>query len=237
MWHYLRQGRVRSSRRTAEQLERGRDARRAIDRISSGDAGAAARALCPWCEYRAQLSRPSPDAARPERERVGRPDLEPTRGRAWASLSLGCRHGPPRRAHSPPARQLHLPARLRGDRRGGGRRRAGGRAGARRVDALGARVAKILSTHHHPDHSMANPELAKRYGAPVYGHVATRAAARASPRARGGRHVTVGRERRASSSSRRTRAGTSPTSSTARCSAATRCSPRAAGASSRARPR
>ena len=44
----------------------------------------------------------------------------------------------------------------------------------KRVDALGARVAKILSTHHHPDHSMANPELAKRYGAPVYGHVSDR---------------------------------------------------------------
>jgi len=44
----------------------------------------------------------------------------------------------------------------------------------KRVDALGARVAKILSTHHHPDHSMANPELARRYGAPVYGHVSDR---------------------------------------------------------------
>ena len=40
----------------------------------------------------------------------------------------------------------------------------------RRVDALGARVTKILSTHHHPDHAAANPELAKRYGAPVFGH-------------------------------------------------------------------
>jgi hydroxyacylglutathione hydrolase len=44
----------------------------------------------------------------------------------------------------------------------------------KRVDALGVRVGKILSTHHHPDHSMANPELAKRYGAPVYGHVSDR---------------------------------------------------------------
>jgi hydroxyacylglutathione hydrolase len=44
----------------------------------------------------------------------------------------------------------------------------------KRVDALGVRVAKVLSTHHHPDHSMANPELAKRYGAPVYGHVSDR---------------------------------------------------------------
>jgi hydroxyacylglutathione hydrolase len=40
----------------------------------------------------------------------------------------------------------------------------------RRVDALGCRVTKILSTHHHPDHSAANPELAKRWGAPVFAH-------------------------------------------------------------------
>jgi hydroxyacylglutathione hydrolase len=40
----------------------------------------------------------------------------------------------------------------------------------RRVEALGASVKKILSTHHHPDHAAANPELAKRYGAPVFGH-------------------------------------------------------------------
>jgi len=40
----------------------------------------------------------------------------------------------------------------------------------KRVDSLGARVTKILSTHHHPDHSQANPELARRYDAPVYGH-------------------------------------------------------------------
>jgi hydroxyacylglutathione hydrolase len=44
----------------------------------------------------------------------------------------------------------------------------------KRVDALAVRVSKVLSTHHHPDHSMANPELAKRYGAPVYGHVSDR---------------------------------------------------------------
>jgi hydroxyacylglutathione hydrolase len=41
----------------------------------------------------------------------------------------------------------------------------------RRARQLGVRVTKILSTHHHPDHSAANPELAKRYDAPVYGHV------------------------------------------------------------------
>jgi len=40
----------------------------------------------------------------------------------------------------------------------------------RRVEATGARVVKILSTHHHPDHSMANPVLAERWGVPVFGH-------------------------------------------------------------------
>ena len=40
----------------------------------------------------------------------------------------------------------------------------------KRVEASGARVTKILSTHHHPDHAAANPELAKKYGAPVFGH-------------------------------------------------------------------
>jgi hydroxyacylglutathione hydrolase len=40
-----------------------------------------------------------------------------------------------------------------------------------RVEATGASVKLILSTHHHYDHSMANPQLAERYGVPVYGHV------------------------------------------------------------------
>jgi hydroxyacylglutathione hydrolase len=44
----------------------------------------------------------------------------------------------------------------------------------RRAKAIGSRVTKILSTHHHPDHAMANPELAKHYGAPVYGHASDR---------------------------------------------------------------
>lgn len=44
----------------------------------------------------------------------------------------------------------------------------------RRVEATGARVTQILSTHHHPDHSAANPELAKRWHAPVLGHVSDR---------------------------------------------------------------
>jgi hydroxyacylglutathione hydrolase len=41
---------------------------------------------------------------------------------------------------------------------------------ARRVDELGARVSKILTTHHHYDHCAAHPELAERYGVPVFGH-------------------------------------------------------------------
>lgn len=40
-----------------------------------------------------------------------------------------------------------------------------------RVEALGVTVTHILSTHHHWDHSGANPELAERYGAPVFGHI------------------------------------------------------------------
>jgi len=44
----------------------------------------------------------------------------------------------------------------------------------KRADALGARVVKILSTHHHPDHAAANPELARRYAAPVFGHTSDR---------------------------------------------------------------
>jgi hydroxyacylglutathione hydrolase len=39
-----------------------------------------------------------------------------------------------------------------------------------RVVSTGATVTAVLSTHHHFDHSMANPELAERYGVPVYGH-------------------------------------------------------------------
>ena len=39
------------------------------------------------------------------------------------------------------------------------------------VERLGVEVSVVLSTHHHWDHSGANPELAERYGAPVYGHV------------------------------------------------------------------
>jgi hydroxyacylglutathione hydrolase len=39
-----------------------------------------------------------------------------------------------------------------------------------RVERLGVRVTKVLSTHHHLDHSGANPELAARFGTPVIGH-------------------------------------------------------------------
>jgi hydroxyacylglutathione hydrolase len=43
-----------------------------------------------------------------------------------------------------------------------------------RVERVEARVVAVLSTHHHPDHSGANPELAKHYGVPVYGHASDR---------------------------------------------------------------
>jgi len=41
----------------------------------------------------------------------------------------------------------------------------------RRVEELGVTVTLVLSTHHHFDHSKANPELAAKYGVPVVGHV------------------------------------------------------------------
>jgi len=41
----------------------------------------------------------------------------------------------------------------------------------KRAEDLGVRVTKVLSTHHHFDHSAANPDLAKHYGVPVFGHV------------------------------------------------------------------
>jgi hydroxyacylglutathione hydrolase len=39
-----------------------------------------------------------------------------------------------------------------------------------RVSALGVRLTQVLSTHHHADHSGANPTLAERYRVPVRGH-------------------------------------------------------------------
>ena len=66
----------------------------------------------------------------------------------------------------------------------------------RRVEAIGARVTRILSTHHHPDHSGANPELARRWGVPVFGHASD--AGRLPGLTDGleeGMEVAVGRER------------------------------------------
>ena len=41
-----------------------------------------------------------------------------------------------------------------------------------RVEQTGARVTQIWSTHHHPDHAMANSKLAAHFGGvPVMGHV------------------------------------------------------------------
>ncbi|HKE10060.1 MAG TPA: hydroxyacylglutathione hydrolase [Myxococcota bacterium] len=65
----------------------------------------------------------------------------------------------------------------------------------RRVEATGARVTKVLSTHHHPDHSAANPQLAKQWGVPVFGHASD--AARLPGFTDGleeGDQVSVGRE-------------------------------------------
>jgi hydroxyacylglutathione hydrolase len=39
-----------------------------------------------------------------------------------------------------------------------------------RAEKLGVRVVKVLSTHHHYDHSQANPELAAHFKVPVLGH-------------------------------------------------------------------
>jgi len=64
----------------------------------------------------------------------------------------------------------------------------------RRVEKLGVRVVKVLSTHHHPDHSAANPELASRYGAPVFGHASDKS--RLPGFTNGleeGNHVAIGR--------------------------------------------
>lgn len=41
----------------------------------------------------------------------------------------------------------------------------------RRVEATGANVRQVLSTHHHADHAAANPVLAERFASPVLGHV------------------------------------------------------------------
>ncbi len=41
----------------------------------------------------------------------------------------------------------------------------------KRVQELDVTVEMILSTHHHPDHSHANPVLAEHFQVPVLGHV------------------------------------------------------------------
>ncbi len=43
-----------------------------------------------------------------------------------------------------------------------------------RLEASGARLSKILNTHHHLDHSGANAELAEKYGVPVIAHQSDR---------------------------------------------------------------
>ncbi len=67
---------------------------------------------------------------------------------------------------------------------------------AKRVKASGAKVTSVLSTHHHPDHSQANPELSRSYDAPVYGHASD--SARLPGFSHGleeGDELSVGRER------------------------------------------
>ena len=111
----------------------------------------------------------------------------------------------------------------------------------RRVEALGARVTKILSTHHHGDHSAANPELAKRYDAPVFGHASdsgrlpgqTEGLEEGDTRRRGPRDGARALHPGAHARPHRLRLRRARAPS----SAATRCSRPAAGASSRARPR
>ncbi len=65
-----------------------------------------------------------------------------------------------------------------------------------RVESIGTRVTALLSTHHHPDHSAANPVLAARWNAPVLGHASDEG--RLPGFSRGlqeGDVVSVGRER------------------------------------------
>ena len=109
-----------------------------------------------------------------------------------------------------------------------------------KVSEVGCKVTKILSTHHHPDHSMANPALAEKYGAPVFGHPSD------SGRLPGftdgldeGDTISVGNETARIFFIHRTRWATSRTSSMVRrpCSRVTPSSPAAAAGCSRATPR
>jgi len=66
----------------------------------------------------------------------------------------------------------------------------------KRIDSLGAKLTKVLSTHHHWDHAAANPDLAKRYGAPVYGHASDEGRLPGlSEGLEEGDHIEVGRQR------------------------------------------
>ena len=66
----------------------------------------------------------------------------------------------------------------------------------KRIDSLGAKLTKVLSTHHHWDHAAANPDLAKRYGTPVYGHASDEGRLPGlSEGLEEGDHIEVGRQR------------------------------------------
>ena len=155
---------------------------------------------------------------------------------------VASRDGAAHRTHPDLEGQLHLPPRLRGDRRGGRRRRARGRAGgaARR----GARRARHARSSRPTTTPITRWRTRSSRSATTRRSSATSRTPTRLPGftdgleegdTRRGRHAS----RRASSSSPPTRAATSPTSSTRRrrSSAATRCSPRAAAVSSRARRR
>ena len=110
----------------------------------------------------------------------------------------------------------------------------------KRIEASGAKITKILSTHHHFDHSAANPDLAKRFDVPVYGHASD--SGRLPGQTDGleeGDTIRVGNQQASILFIPAHTKGTSPTTSpTPRPSfAATPCSWRAAAGSSKARRR
>ena len=99
-------------------------------------------------------------------------------------------------------------------------------------------LAAILATHHHADHVGGIAELLQNYRVPVYGPK-QRADPDAHQPVSEGDTVTHPRARRRASrcsTSRAIRARTLPIMGQARCSAATRCSPAAAAACSKAPP-
>ena len=216
VWHYVVPDQQRTSRRTPEQRDALREStQRSIDRIrAERDWAPRPSGLCDWCEFRAHCPAFAAERA------AGRRPPAPPRGPAQLARprALAFAHGPERRTHPHAARQLHLPAALREDGRGGRGRCARGRAGARGGSSSSACAStKILSTHHHPDHSAANPELAKPTTRRSTAMSRMRSAFRASrPASKKATRSRWAPRRRACSSSRRTRGGTSPTSSTAR---------------------